>query len=532
MTTSCPSLLRGRRMRVTALDSCGRPLYGAQSAMVTTKGFVQIEVSAETEDADDVSVKNAAGENCISEAGCSQIKYYTLKATYCNVDPDLIKIVNPTWSVIRDGQGNAVGIEDSGEIDCSTGYALEVWTDVANTGNACGGGGAQGAWGYILWPWVSGGVPDDYTVENDALSFVYTGSTKAGGAWGKGPYKVVTDANGRPSPLLTPVGPKAHRRLQIVTIKPPADRCGRQEVPRPTPDPATLYVSGLDSEVGANRRSVRLRVDNHGFGPVMVTWGDDTKDPQQVADGATVTHTYPAGDAAKQYTITVADKETPVVKAQRTVTVPLPPDDPEIYVFVDTADEARMTVKVVVDNHGNGDVDVDWDDGTSSHIENAKANGDHDNAVAHTYADSNLYNLLVSDTLRPDYYARETISVPVPAGPTVSTPAVDHLKVTIDVDNGTEGGVNVYWDHDSQPDEYEAAPAKVTGLPHTYEAADTYTIRVVSQGNPLAFTEVKATTTAPAGQAATTESARSSRAGRTSTVHSTDSDAGGESGDA
>lgn len=478
--TVCASLLQGRRMRVTRLDSCGRPVYGAESQVVT-KGFIQIEVSPETEEAEDTTVTNAGGEVCVSDpGGCDQIKWYGLEIQFCQVDPDLISIINPSWKVIRNADGEAVGVRARKTLDCTTGYGLEVWTGVSgDAANACTGDpGSQGVYGYLLYPWVVGGVPGDFTIENGAITFTYTGKTKAGGGWRRGPYKVTLNEQGMPGPLLDPIGPDDTHHLEIVQVRPPEAKCGAQPVPRPTPEVAELFVEAQPTD--PNRRTLRLRANNHGFGPVMVTWGDNSA-PEEVRDGAWATHSYAADGT---YTVRVADKQTPIVVAERTVTVPLPPDTPAITITGDSAAPRQVVLRA--DSHGYGGLKVDWGDDTSDTLTPEQANGQTD--VAHTYANPGIYTINVARLDLPNHAASKEIAVPIPPAPTVTDPVQGETNMTasIDIDNtAAKGGVTVYWGDESDP---QLAPEQVTGLTHAYTTNGTYTIKVEAQVNPLANT--------------------------------------------
>jgi hypothetical protein len=46
-TAKCLSLVKGRRIRLTRLDACGRPVYGESSAVVS-KGFISVAFTANT----------------------------------------------------------------------------------------------------------------------------------------------------------------------------------------------------------------------------------------------------------------------------------------------------------------------------------------------------------------------------------------------------------------------------------------------------------------------------------------------------
>ena len=59
MPTKCLSLVKGRRIRLTRLDGCGRPVYGDCSTAVS-KGFISVAFTANTTESDEINVTNAA----------------------------------------------------------------------------------------------------------------------------------------------------------------------------------------------------------------------------------------------------------------------------------------------------------------------------------------------------------------------------------------------------------------------------------------------------------------------------------------
>ena len=61
MPTRCMKVVRGTRLRVTRVDSCGRVVYGDCSQVVTS-GFVTSILTMVTEEGSEISVTNAAGD--------------------------------------------------------------------------------------------------------------------------------------------------------------------------------------------------------------------------------------------------------------------------------------------------------------------------------------------------------------------------------------------------------------------------------------------------------------------------------------
>lgn len=222
MASQCFNMVRGRAMRVTRLDGCGRIKPAACSAIVS-EGFVSIAFTANIDEGEEISVTNAGGKTCVRDAPIPRLINYSLTFTFCEVDPDLYAMMTGQ-STVYDGAGNAVGFRVNTDVDPSdSGFALEVWSNVP--GVVCGEGALDGTFGYTLLPFVQGGVIGDFTIENNAVTFtISNATTKSGGSWGTGPYDVVDDM-GTPSPLLEAITSGDHLHVQLTTVAPPAAGC-------------------------------------------------------------------------------------------------------------------------------------------------------------------------------------------------------------------------------------------------------------------------------------------------------------------
>jgi len=216
-------------MRVTKLDECGNPVEGPCSTVVS-KGFVSIAYAAEISEGDEVEIKNANGELCISDKACDELKWVNLTLTFCGVDPDLMALMTG-YQTVLDYAGNAVGNRVGQKILCDGGFALEVWSDIPGQNCALTG---NRLYGYFLAPWVKSAILNSFTIENDGATFEVTARTEKGGNWGTGPYNVdPTDAATPPTagPLLTPIGPEDHLDIHATSIAPPEPECGCQPLP-------------------------------------------------------------------------------------------------------------------------------------------------------------------------------------------------------------------------------------------------------------------------------------------------------------
>lgn len=194
--------------------------------MIVTKGFVSVQYSPEISEAEDIELKNAGGEICVTDPGCDELKWFNLQMNFCQVDPDILSFITSAGLVL-DYAGVSVGNRIRSGTVCDTNFGLEVWTDIPQ--ETCSATPGSKPYGYFLVPCVSGGVIGEFTIENDALTMQINAKSRAGSGWGVGPYDVdAADAINTPGPLLTPIGPLDQMDLHVTTIAPPEPVCGCQ----------------------------------------------------------------------------------------------------------------------------------------------------------------------------------------------------------------------------------------------------------------------------------------------------------------
>lgn len=225
----CFALVRGRVMRVTRLDGCGTPIEGDDSTVITD-GFIQIALTAQTDEGTTISVTNAAGKICVLDEPCPMFTGYDIEVQFCGVDPALYSLMTGQDPVL-DNDGDAVGFRMNSGVDaCESGFALEMWSNVPTS--VCEAGAGVN-YGYMLVPFSKGGIIGDFTIGNDAVNFTLSGAkSKDGSAWGTGPYDVVDGASGA-GPLLSAIDPQDHLHMQLTTVPPPDPVCGFQALTIP-----------------------------------------------------------------------------------------------------------------------------------------------------------------------------------------------------------------------------------------------------------------------------------------------------------
>lgn len=268
MASKGRTAVKGRRVRVTRVDACGRPIYGDDSQAVS-KGFISVAWTANTLETEEINQTNASGERCIYEPSEPELTGYTLEMTFCEVDPELFALVTGQ-QVYLDENGDAIGFSINTKISLSDrAFALEVWAG-APAGDTCTDPNAQGSFGYFLAPFLKGGIIGDYTVENGSVTFTITGATtRDGNQWGSGPYNVMLNG-GTPSPLLTPLDTNDHKLLIWVSVAPPELFYGT----RPVLDPEVTPITAIVATEGGSPTEAEFTFTGATASPVWIEFGD------------------------------------------------------------------------------------------------------------------------------------------------------------------------------------------------------------------------------------------------------------------
>lgn len=255
------SFLRGKRMRVTALTSAGVPKIGEHS-VVTTKGVVTLSYTTNTEEGTAITVENMGGETCVSETATPTFTGFSIEAEFCDVDFALLEMLTGQKAYVGDNN-QIIGFTESTAVDLTAvNFALEMWL----------GSSVPSEYGYVLTPFLGGGVVGDITIENGAISFTVTGlQTKDGTGWGTGPY-LVENVSGTPSKLRTAMGTKDHRRIIVTSIAPPTVYSGTT----PLLDSSKPAVTGFTAT--PTGLSVSFSPTPAGTDPMFYDFGDGTWD--------------------------------------------------------------------------------------------------------------------------------------------------------------------------------------------------------------------------------------------------------------
>lgn len=278
MATICAAPFKVPRLRATLLDSCGVPVEGDCSTVVTD-GTITVEIAREYEDREDFFKKNGDGVFCVKETDPPILKWINLTMTMCNVDPHLVNFVGGEEVLEDDATPpNVIGFRSTEGASSLVNVAIEVWT--RTTGAACGPGETR--FGYLLFPWVIEGTVGDLTLENNAADFILTARTKSGSPWGVGPYTVQQSAAvatlGDPLPFYQVVGSLDHEEWIWTTLEPPVASCGCLALP--------LALTATDTGV----LTATVTMPSGVTFPVFIDWGDAS--PLEEFTAGPITHVY------------------------------------------------------------------------------------------------------------------------------------------------------------------------------------------------------------------------------------------------
>lgn len=211
----------GRRIRVTQVDEDGKVTDG-ESKYVVTDGFIDITLSSEVEDGEEIIQRNANGQICVNKKLADSFKHFTVEANFCGVHPDLLTTITNA-EPYQDANDETAGFKVP-EGDLEKNFALELWTGLQGEGGS--------ASGYFLLPFVQSGVLGDIEITGeDAITFGLTGAnTKGGHQWEEGPYDVVYDDEDEAGKLPEALDSEDHLLVIDTKVKPPKSTDGSKTV--------------------------------------------------------------------------------------------------------------------------------------------------------------------------------------------------------------------------------------------------------------------------------------------------------------
>lgn len=225
---NCPKYVQGFSARATRLDICGNPDFG-DCGFAVSDGYIQVTATSNQEDPDEFKQKNAHGIFLTNQRSRPLLNWVDLSMQFHQVDFELFNIITGLDLVVDDATPDpfTIGVGLTEANYATANFALEVW--MGNAEEECDPSGLP-YYGYNLWPWVVEGswAPEEVVITNDLINFTITGRTRKGTPWDIGPWDVVLDNTGTPSPLFEPLPDDAHWWLLQTQLAPPDEDCGCQ----------------------------------------------------------------------------------------------------------------------------------------------------------------------------------------------------------------------------------------------------------------------------------------------------------------
>jgi len=314
--SKCPAFVRGKRYRVTREDSCGRFVYG-DYAVAVVDSIITAEFTENTTEVDEINVTNSDGQRVIYEPSITEFASYTVNLTFAKLDFETFTLITGQ-SLYLGYDGEPIGFTVDSQVDLEDhGFGLEIWAGVSGADACADEAGTK--YGYILAPFLKGGIMGGFTIENGAISFTITGATTRDGVqWGVGPYDVLMDTTQDPAvaaPLPTALGSTIHLLPIETTLAPPEAYCGTRPLLDPDATPL-VSIAGAAEDSGnpllAEFETTPTLVDEG----VWYDYGDGAW--EYIVGNGDASHEY---EAAGTYTVSASTNGTWVTT---TITVPAP----------------------------------------------------------------------------------------------------------------------------------------------------------------------------------------------------------------
>lgn len=174
------AMVRGRVIRVTALDSCGGLLPEGEASYVVSSAVTSVNVTEKTYSHAAQTESDPYDRLVYVPTERIETVGFNVDLTLTKVDPQIVNIVsgNPMFS---DGS-EVFGFGADAHVAPTT-FALEIWSKIA-------GGGCDGyGYGYTLFPRLTGGRLSGVSFVNGLVDLELIGaSCLRGASWGAGPY--------------------------------------------------------------------------------------------------------------------------------------------------------------------------------------------------------------------------------------------------------------------------------------------------------------------------------------------------------
>lgn len=144
----CPSSIKGCALQIARQNDCGVVLDPlVPNSRLATSAFTELTLSPDTEDGEDITIKNACGAICIRDKDCMRLKGFDVTMKLCGIPMMVLEMVLDAILLDDpDNPGDFKGgvLRESKYDPCAPPKQIEVWSKNANR-DQCGVGGVGSA---------------------------------------------------------------------------------------------------------------------------------------------------------------------------------------------------------------------------------------------------------------------------------------------------------------------------------------------------------------------------------------------------
>lgn len=213
------------RARWTILDDCGVPAYDddPEACVVYVRDcLVSYTWEDQFEDPQEFLVTCDNGRPQYYDRTDPTYKFTQSTLSINDIDPLLNMIMMASHIEVDAQTQDFVGFRPSASAWGTSKFALEIWAALATPSGqqACPTGVQE--WAYLLLPFNRNGRwATTPSAQNGTDATQIQFDTLTGGAWEDGPFPVVPDETGAPSPLIDPITGDEPYLIRRTTIAPP-----------------------------------------------------------------------------------------------------------------------------------------------------------------------------------------------------------------------------------------------------------------------------------------------------------------------
>jgi hypothetical protein len=180
VTILCPKAIRGRALRITRNDECGRPIAsGTANSRHTTEAFTMFTFTPDVDSGTEIIRRNARGIICIRDVGTDQLKGMRVSAQFCGINTVALEMLTGLIP-LTNSAGDTVGGVWPCDMDPKRNVSVELWSE-NDDDELCSGGFPyiQFAFPRIRNWQLSGAV----AVQDDAVDVTLTGYLECNKNW-------------------------------------------------------------------------------------------------------------------------------------------------------------------------------------------------------------------------------------------------------------------------------------------------------------------------------------------------------------